>query len=270
MTKKTLVFLTGAGVSHASGIKTFRGNDGLWNDHPISEVATLKAYITSKEKVISFFNDISRDLSNKKPNNFHIKLAELEKEYNVIVITQNIDTLHEQAGSSNVIHLHGKYDEVKCMDCKKTFKNKRENYTILLNTDQCEHCHSYNIKHNIILFDEMLDGSIFHLAEDLAYDCDLYIQAGTSADVLPAANLYKRAKPERKRVLMNLESFYIKPKDKFNFRHYFLGRTEITIDYFIERISEMLPVCSRHDFKQGDGVKDKDRYSDKKGINFVI
>ena len=105
--KKKLVVLTGAGMSAESGISTFRDSDGLWEKYRVEDVATPEGFAADPELVLNFYNQRRRELLNTKPNAGHTGLAELEKEFDVHIITQNIDNLHERAGSSHVVHLHG-------------------------------------------------------------------------------------------------------------------------------------------------------------------
>src|SRR4249919_2286272 len=107
MAKKKLVVLTGAGISAESGLKTFRDSDGLWMGYKIEDVATPRAFKKDPQLVLDFYNMRRRDVAAALPNSAHIALAELEKDYKVTVVTQNIDDLHERAGSTNVCHLHG-------------------------------------------------------------------------------------------------------------------------------------------------------------------
>src|SRR5688500_12206314 len=108
MNKKQLVVLTGAGISAESGLKTFRDSDGLWEGYDITEVATPGAWRKNPQLVLDFYNMRRKNVLEAEPNSAHIGLAELEKDYDVSIITQNIDDLHERAGSTNVLHLHGK------------------------------------------------------------------------------------------------------------------------------------------------------------------
>ncbi|MEO6547300.1 MAG: Sir2 family NAD-dependent protein deacetylase, partial [Ferruginibacter sp.] len=107
MKKKHIVVLTGAGISAESGLKTFRDSDGLWNGYDVYEVASPDGWEKNPQLVLDFYNDRRRDVAAAKPNAAHTGLAELEKDYEVTIITQNIDDLHERAGSSKVLHLHG-------------------------------------------------------------------------------------------------------------------------------------------------------------------
>lgn len=109
---KKLVVLTGAGMSAESGISTFRDAGGLWERYPVEQVATPEGYAANPELVINFYNERRKQLLDVKPNRGHELLAEMEKDYDVTIITQNVDNLHERAGSSNVIHLHGELTKV--------------------------------------------------------------------------------------------------------------------------------------------------------------
>ncbi len=105
--KKKLVFITGAGISAESGIRTFRDSDGLWEEYPVEQVASIQGYRRDRELVIRFYNERRKQLLGCKPNDAHRLVAELEKDFDVTVVTQNVDDLHERAGSTKVIHLHG-------------------------------------------------------------------------------------------------------------------------------------------------------------------
>lgn len=263
-----LVFLTGAGISQPSGIPTFRDDgDGLWNNHPIDEVATLSAFYRDPKKVIGFMNELQLSLLDKKPNKAHYALAELEKEYDVTIITQNIDTLHEQAGSTRVIHLHGRHDEHQCLnkDCLHTWQSLDQ---IVLNVSQCPQCHSTNIKHHIVLFQEALNESLFDNAMVEAYVSDLFIQIGTSAVVQPACNIAKHALPRRKRVEMNLKRSV--PKNPHFFQHYYIGNIIKTIDQFVLDLPKMLPSCKREKYEFAGSRQDKERYKKNNSILFKI
>ena len=107
---KKIVILTGAGISAESGISTFRDSDGLWENHSVEDVATYEGYLRNKELVLNFYNERRRQGWEAQPNEAHKQLVRLEERYDVRIITQNIDTLHERAGSSQVLHLHGRLD----------------------------------------------------------------------------------------------------------------------------------------------------------------
>ncbi|MCL4167433.1 UNVERIFIED_CONTAM: hypothetical protein GTU68_034482, partial [Idotea baltica] len=105
--KKHIVVLTGAGISAESGIKTFRDADGLWEGHDVMEVASPQGFSKNAELVLDFYNQRRRQLNDVKPNDAHLELALLEEHFKISIVTQNVDDLHERAGSTNVIHLHG-------------------------------------------------------------------------------------------------------------------------------------------------------------------
>ena len=110
---KKIVVLTGAGISAESGLSTFRDSDGLWEGHNVMDVASPEGWRNNKELVLDFYNQRRRQLKNAKPNDAHIALTELEKKYDVTVVTQNVDDLHERAGSSKIIHLHGELNKAR-------------------------------------------------------------------------------------------------------------------------------------------------------------
>ena len=123
--KRKIAVLTGAGVSAESGIKTFRDSDGLWENHKVEDVATIEGWYRNPGLVLDFYNERRRQLAQVKPNAAHLAIAELEKTYDVTVITQNVDNLHEAAGSTKVIHLHGELTKVRPENCC----NDRDNFS---------------------------------------------------------------------------------------------------------------------------------------------
>lgn len=180
--KKTIVVLTGAGMSAESGLKTFRDADGLWEGHDVMEVATPQAFERNPELVLEFYNQRRKQLKEVSPNEGHIGLAKLEEHFNVHIITQNVDNLHERAGSSNVIHLHGELNKVR-----STFDEDLVlDWTTDLNLgDFCEHNHQ--LRPHIVWFGEavpMLDHAV-----SITEQADILIIIGTSMQVYPAASL---------------------------------------------------------------------------------
>lgn len=185
---KHVVVLTGAGISAESGIKTFRDADGLWEGHDIMEVASPKGWDKNPEKVLDFYNQRRRQLLEVEPNPAHDALVKLEKKYRVTVVTQNIDDLHERAGSSNVVHLHGEllkvrstFDEELVLDWKKDL-NKG---------DFCEHNHQ--LRPHVVWFGEAVP--MFPKAIKITEEADILIIIGTSMQVYPAAALLDFARP---------------------------------------------------------------------------
>ena len=119
---KKLVVLTGAGVSAESGISTFRDSNGLWENYNVADVATIEGWWRNRALVLEFYNQRRAELADKKPNEAHKLIAALEKDFDVTVVTQNIDNLHEQGGSTKIIHLHGESTKVRPEDCEQDCK----------------------------------------------------------------------------------------------------------------------------------------------------
>lgn len=183
--KKKLVILTGAGMSAESGISTFRDSDGLWEKYRVEDVATPKGFTANPELVLNFYNQRRRELLNTKPNAGHIGLAELEKDFEVHIITQNIDNLHEQAGSTDVIHLHGELMKAcSVRDLNTTYDISPENPDIHIGDKDP---HGVQLRPFIVWFGEavpMIDPAI-----RMVESCDIFVVIGTSLNVYPAAGL---------------------------------------------------------------------------------
>ncbi|WP_439583352.1 SIR2 family NAD-dependent protein deacylase [Dyadobacter bucti] len=180
---KKLVVLSGAGVSAESGISTFRDNGGLWDNHRIEDVATPEAWKKNQELVLDFYNQRRKQASSVKPNAAHYALAELEKSYDVTIITQNVDNLHEIAGSSKVIHLHGELFK------SRSTKNPRLVYEMtsweLKTGDLCEL--GSQLRPHIVWFGEEVP--MMETAVDITEKADIFVVIGTSLAVYPAAGL---------------------------------------------------------------------------------
>ena len=192
-TYSRIVILTGAGISAESGIQTFRASDGLWHNHRIEEVATPEGFAANPALVHEFYNARRRQLKDKtvQPNAGHLALAKLEQAFagKVLLVTQNVDNLHERAGSKNLIHMHGELTQIRC---KRT--NKVYHWTDDLNTHSvCRCCQRPNhLRPHIVWFGEV------PLQMDTIYEalvhCDLFISIGTSGQVYPAAGFVQIAK----------------------------------------------------------------------------
>ena len=179
---KNIVVLTGAGISAESGIKTFRDSDGLWENHRIEDVATFDAWRRNKELVLDFYNQRRRQLLQCEPNDAHKLLVTLEEKYKVHIITQNVDDLHERAGSSNVLHLHGELLKVRStLDEHLIYDWKKD-----LNVgDKCEK--GAQLRPHIVWFGEQVP--MIEVAGKIASQADIFIVVGTSLVVYPAAGL---------------------------------------------------------------------------------
>ena len=180
--KKKIVVLTGAGMSAESGLKTFRDAGGLWEGHDVQKVATPEAWVEDPELVLKFYNERRKQLKTVSPNEGHISLTHLEKENEVIIITQNVDNLHERAGSKNIIHLHGQLTQVR----SSSFENLVYDWEGDLNIgDLCER--GNQLRPHIVWFGEsvpMLEQAIYEIS-----DANIAIIIGTSMQVYPAASL---------------------------------------------------------------------------------
>ena len=180
--KKKLVVLTGAGISAESGLKTFRDSDGLWNGYNIEDVATPRAWQKDKQLVLDFYNMRRRDVLNAKPNAAHIGLAQLEKDFDVQIITQNIDDLHERAGSSHVLHLHGEIFKMRSEQDETLIYEIRED---ILPGDVAED--GAQLRPHIVWFEEPVP--MIEAAAAITAGADIFAVIGTSLVVYPAAGL---------------------------------------------------------------------------------
>jgi len=184
--KKRLVVLSGAGVSAESGISTFRDAGGLWEGHDIMEVASPEGWFNNMELVLKFYNDRRRDLQNVEPNKAHYILAELEEHFDITVITQNVDNLHEQAGSSNVLHLHGELLRARSTSDERFVYDWTEDIKV---GDACEL--GSQIRPHIVWFGEAVP--MIEKAALVSSVADIYVVIGTSLLVYPAAGLVQYA-----------------------------------------------------------------------------
>lgn len=179
---KKIVFLTGAGISKESGIPTFRdAGDGLWENCNVQEVATHSAIVRNPDLVYKFINELRNKYKDCTPNEAHKLIAELEKDYEVVVITQNIDTLHEQAGSTNVVHLHGDISKVRAIDDYNLLFDYEEDIT------PESVIRGHKVRPHIVLFGEEVPN--IEIASNILCDADICVVIGTSFNVYPAANL---------------------------------------------------------------------------------
>jgi len=182
MSKRHLVVLSGAGISAESGLKTFRDGDGLWNGYDVYEVASPRGWKRDAALVLDFYNMRRKDVLNAKPNAAHIGLAELEKGFDVTIITQNIDDLHERAGSTNVLHLHGEIFKMRAVNDEYTIYDIREDIN-LGDTNK----HGVQLRPHIVWFDEPVP--MIEKAVSITADADIFVVIGTSLQVYPAASL---------------------------------------------------------------------------------
>jgi len=180
---KKIVVLSGAGISAESGLKTFRDSGGLWEGYDVMEVASPEGWAKNPELVLDFYNQRRKQALTAEPNEGHMIIAELEKYFNVSVVTQNIDKLHEKAGSSHVIHLHGEIFQARStLDPNLVYDI--EGWELKLG-DKCEK--GSQLRPNIVWFGEMVP--MMEVAVEEAISADIFIVIGTSLQVYPAAGL---------------------------------------------------------------------------------
>lgn len=204
MSKRKLVILTGAGISAESGLRTFRDSDGLWEGYDVTEVASPEGWRKNPELVLQFYNMRRKNVLEAKPNSAHYGLVELEKYFDVQIITQNIDDLHERAGSANVLHLHG-----------EIFKMRSENaispnYDILGDINWGDKApDGGQLRPDIVWFGEAVPKIID--ATVLAKKADIFVVVGTSLVVYPAAGLIDAVPFKHPKYVIDKKIPYIRP-----------------------------------------------------------
>ena len=193
--KKKLAVLTGAGVSAESGIRTFRGGDGLWENHRVEDVADIEGWHRNPQLVLDFYNERRAQLGTVRPNAAHEAIASLENDWNVTVITQNVDNLHERAGSTRVIHLHGELTKVRPENCCNEADGFSEETGFDIGTDEVHlgdlAPNGVQLRPHIVWFGEAVPK--IGAAIDAVEAADVLLIAGTSLQVYPAAGLYRYA-----------------------------------------------------------------------------
>lgn len=201
---KRLVVLTGAGISAESGLKTFRDSDGLWEGYEVTEVATPRAWRKNPALVLDFYNMRRRDVAKAEPNAAHLGLAELEKDFDVHIITQNIDDLHERAGSTKVLHLHGEIFKMRSEADETLVYDIRED---ILPGHKAED--GAQLRPHIVWFEELVP-MIGH-AVPLVRSADIFVVVGTSLVVYPAAGLVDYALPGAHKFIVDKKIPYTSP-----------------------------------------------------------
>ncbi|MDI9341918.1 MAG: NAD-dependent deacylase [Sediminibacterium sp.] len=201
MSGKQIVVLSGAGMSAESGIRTFRDSGGLWEEHRVEEVATFEAWQKNRDLVLRFYNERRKQVLEAKPNAAHYALAELQKTHKVSIITQNIDDLHERAGSKQVLHLHGEIRKAR----------STVDPSLIYNIDgwelkagqRCEK--GSQLRPHIVWFGEMVPEMAN--AALIAEKADVFVVIGTSLNVYPAAGLLHQINPETPKFLIDPGTF---------------------------------------------------------------
>lgn len=229
---KNIVILTGAGISQESGIKTFRDANGLWENHDIFEVASPNGFMRDPELVHRFYNARRSQLLSEevKPNAAHFALAKLQNSgrFNVTLVTQNVDDLHERAGSKNVLHMHGELLKMRCVETKRVLTIKRDIHA----EDPCPCClKKGNLRPHIVWFGEVP----FYMdeIEKKLSECDLFISIGTSGVVYPAAAFVNVAKDHKAyTVEANIETTQVSD----NFDEHLVGPASITVNSIVDHL----------------------------------
>ena len=224
---RQIVILTGAGVSTASGLHTYRGEGGIWEEHNVEEYGHVDRLNDHPDRIWKLFGSLRDELKTAKPNTAHFALAELENslrpEQTFTLITQNIDNLHQQAGSQNVIELHGSILFSKCSNPDCTLKPFTEDDSHQNEVPLCPEC-NHPLRPDIVLFGEMIPGAKDWQVKHALRDCDLFISIGTSGSVYPAANFVRSAEYAGARTLcINLEA--TSPPNPA-FKEEYLGKAE--------------------------------------------
>ncbi len=225
--KKKIVVLTGAGISAESGIETFRDADGLWEGHNIEDVATPEGWDKNPNLVLEFYNERRKQLLSAQPNKAHFLLKKLEGDFDVQIITQNVDDLHERSGSNNVLHLHGELRKVRSTIDENLIYNWD---TDLKLGDVCSK--NSQLRPCIVWFGEAVPNLI--LAEEITQTADILIIIGTSMQVYPAANLIYAVKT-------GTPIYFIDPKPNVTESHFKnLTIIEDTATVGMEKVTRLL------------------------------
>ena len=226
---KKVVVLTGAGISAESGLKTFRDSNGLWENHRVEDVATPEAWQRDPELVLRFYNERRKAAALAQPNAAHFALAELENDFDVRIITQNVDNLHERAGSTKVLHLHGELSKVRSVADDSLVTDIGGNSINIGDLASDGH----QLRPHIVWFGEMVP--MIEPAIELAQEADMFIVIGTSLQVYPAAGLLQY-------VPLVADKFVVDPKkiigieNKFRNLHFILKTATEAMPELVQQI----------------------------------
>ncbi len=256
---KSIVFLTGAGISVASGIRPYRGPGGLWNDETLVKYSDLETFRKDPLSVWRFMSETRRISAAARPNPAHLALAEmevrLEAEQSLTVITQNIDGLHRRAGSSRVIEFHGSVSRTRCSNHRCTFPAFEDP---LLHTESVPLCPACGapLRPDVVFFGEIIPSARGAAALEALEDCDLFVAVGTSASVYPASRFVQWAwKRNARTVFVNVESLrdrnpeagtwfreeYVGPAERILPRLFGEGLDEDELDAYLPEVLADLP-----------------------------
>ncbi len=223
---KIIVILTGAGISAESGLATFRDHDGFWNNYPVEEVASIEGFKKDPEKVRSFYNELKAISKDLVPNRAHLAITKLQERFQVFVITQNIDTLHEAAGNEKVYHIHGRLDQVVCLNCR----NVMTTLNPVTGKDRCPVCrHLGTFKPNIVFFGEELQFLASSLSLLQLADC--FLSIGTSGVVHPAAGFVDLVPSNVRKIEFNL----VPAANTTKFNEHYFGKAGDLLPVWVEK-----------------------------------
>jgi len=223
---RSITIMTGAGISAESGLATFRGADGLWDNHKIEDVCTTQALARDPVKVHAFYDDRRAQLTGVTPNPAHEALARLSREWKgpVQIVTQNIDDLHERAGSRNVIHMHGELKSARCAACRCSTPW----FDALPVGSECPTCYNPTLRPNVVLFGETPYRQ--DEIEAVTKHCDIFVSIGTSGVVYPAAGLVDIARRKgAKTIEVNLQ-----PSGNFAFSDVYEGAATVEVNRLVD------------------------------------
>lgn len=227
---QNIVILTGAGISAESGLATFRASNGLWNNHRVEDVATVEAFERNPAYVHEFYNELKKELVKAQPNPAHFAITKLQREYDaeISIVTQNVDTLHEKAGSKNICHIHGQINQALCLNCGHIL----ETFGDVDTETVCPHCKIVGMmKPNIVFFGENL--LCMNKVDRLLSGCDLFLSVGTSGVVFPAASFVQIAKYNGAQTY----EFNLEPtSNNFYFDRHIFGPAGTTLPAFVDEL----------------------------------
>ncbi|MBD3636166.1 MAG: NAD-dependent deacylase [Crocinitomicaceae bacterium] len=225
--KSRLVVLSGAGISAESGLGTFRDKGGLWDQYDINEVATPEAWERNPELVLDFYNKRRELVIKAEPNPAHLALAELEKHYDVNIVTQNIDDLHERAGSKNILHLHGEILKAQCSYDPTEVIDINGAHLKLGDLSS----NGYQLRPHVVWFGEPVP--LMFDAEKIVSEADIFVVVGTSLNVYPAANLLYTCKKFCKKYIVDLNEL---SNVKFNNLTQFQGKATERVPELVDEL----------------------------------
>ena len=235
--RQNIVVLSGAGISAESGLLTFRDKNGLWKQFDLERLASAAGFYEDPEPALEFYNALRKGISNAKPNHAHNLLAELERWHNVTIITQNVDNLHERAGSSNVIHIHGEMAKVTSSIDRNNpdfIKEYPLDIPIRIGDKAAD---GSQLRPHIVLFGEYV--SNFDTVVKLVKESDIFLVIGTSLNVHPAASLVRYTHPEIPKFIIDPNEEISLSCKEFGFEH-IKEKATIGIELFIDKLIKLL------------------------------